>query len=65
MAGLDRSLVEPVAMGSLRRPAPRPRNSRLQCLLSPAIGLPEMPHWRDALREYISQSGEASLFQTI
>src|SRR5215212_6349438 len=38
-AGLDASRVEPVAADSLKRPAPRPRNSRMKCLLSEAIGL--------------------------
>jgi dTDP-4-dehydrorhamnose reductase len=40
-------------MDSLARPAPRPRNSRLRCLLSPAVGLAPLPDWRDALREYV------------
>jgi len=60
IAGLDPSLVESVSMDSLHRPAPRPRNSRLRCLLSPAIGLPEMPPWLDALREHVTRSGKAS-----
>jgi dTDP-4-dehydrorhamnose reductase len=64
IAGLDPSLVESVSMDSLHRPAPRPRNSRLRCLLSPAIGLPEMPQWLAALREHVSQAGKASQSQT-
>ena len=54
MAGLDPAAVEPVSMHSLARPAPRPQNSRLRCLLSEAIGLAEMPHWRDALRDFVA-----------
>lgn len=65
MAGLDQSLVEPVSMDSLRRPAPRPQNSRMRCLLSPAIGLPEMPQWLDALGEHVSRAGQASSPPTI
>jgi dTDP-4-dehydrorhamnose reductase len=64
MAELDRSLVERVSMDSLRRPAPRPRNSRLRCLLSAAIGLPEMPLWLDALSEHVTRTGKASQSQT-
>src|SRR4051812_5256851 len=37
--------IEPVLMDTLKRPAPRPRNSRLRCLLSEAIGLPPLPDW--------------------
>ena len=60
IGGLDRSLSETVSMDSLRRPAPRPRNSRLRCLLSEAIGLPPMPLWLDALREHVIRTGQAS-----
>ena len=56
-AGCDDSRLESVSMDSLRRPAPRPRNSRLRCLLSPALGLPALPDWRDALREYVGRPG--------
>jgi dTDP-4-dehydrorhamnose reductase len=41
-------------MDSLERPAPRPRNSRLRCLLSEAIGLKPLPDWHDALAEFVS-----------
>jgi dTDP-4-dehydrorhamnose reductase len=44
--------IETITMESLHRPAPRPRNSRLKCLLSEAIGLPPLPDWREALRDY-------------
>ena len=56
----DRSLSEKVSMDSLRRPARRPRNSRLRCLLSEAIGLTPMPLWLDALREHVTRTGQAS-----
>ena len=45
--------VEGVQMDSLKRPAPRPRNSRLSCLYSDALGLPPLPDWREALREFV------------
>ena len=65
MAGLDGALLERISMDSLRRPAPRPRNSRLRCLLSPALGLPEMPAWEKALREHVARTGKASQSQTL
>jgi dTDP-4-dehydrorhamnose reductase len=52
--GLDASILESVKMDSLDRPAPRPRNSRLRCLLSEAIGLPPLPEWRTALRGFVA-----------
>jgi len=36
------------------RPAPRPRNSRLRCVLSQAIGLEPLPSWQDAVGEFIA-----------
>ena len=52
LGGYSSMNLEPVAMDSLNRPAPRPRNSRLKCLLSEAIGLPPLPFWNDALRAF-------------
>ena len=51
-AGLSDERVESVSADSLRRPAPRPRNSRMRCLLSEAIGLAPLRDWREALREF-------------
>ena len=51
-AGLDAAGVEGVSMDSLKRPAPRPRNSRMRCLLSEAIGLAPLRDWREALRDF-------------
>lgn len=47
--------IDRIPMASLQRPAPRPRNSRLRCLLSEAIGLSALPHWKSALREFAAQ----------
>ncbi len=52
LVGVGEGLIGEVSMDSLDRPAPRPRNSRLRCLLSPAIGLKPLPHWLDALAEF-------------
>jgi dTDP-4-dehydrorhamnose reductase len=54
LAALDLAGVAPpelveVSMDDLDRPAPRPRNSRLRCLVSEAIGLPPLRQWQDAL----------------
>jgi dTDP-4-dehydrorhamnose reductase len=53
LLGRDQSLVEGLRADSLNRPAPRPRNSCLKCLLSEAIGLAPLPHWQDALRNFL------------
>jgi dTDP-4-dehydrorhamnose reductase len=55
-AGLSAEHVEGVQMDSLKRPAPRPRNSRMKCLLSDAIGLAPLRDWREALREFADLS---------
>lgn len=47
--------IETVATEELRRPAPRPRNSRLHCLLSEAIGLCALPDWRGALTDFAAR----------
>ena len=51
-AGAREARIEGVSMDSLKRPAPRPRNSRLRCLLSEALGLAPLRDWREALREF-------------
>ncbi len=47
--------IEDVSMDDLKRPAPRPRNSRLRCLLSEKIGLKPLPFWKDALNDFASR----------
>lgn len=53
LAECDANLLESVTMDSLARPAPRPRNSKLACLLSEAIGLPPLPHWQEGLAHFV------------
>lgn len=48
--------IDAVSMDDLNRPAPRPRNSRLRCLLSEAVGLAALPHWEDSLARFIKLS---------
>lgn len=52
-ARLESAVLEGVSMSELRRPAPRPRNSRLRCLLSEALNLPPLPHWETSLSEFV------------
>jgi dTDP-4-dehydrorhamnose reductase len=51
-AGVGEVEIEGVLMDSLKRPAPRPRNSRLRCLISEAVGLKPLRDWREALAEF-------------
>lgn len=55
LTGCDPGLIQPVSMDSLARPAPRPRNSKLRCLLSPAVGLPPLPHWQEGLAHFVAR----------
>jgi dTDP-4-dehydrorhamnose reductase len=54
IAELDRSLLQSTTLAALNRPAPRPRNSRLRCLLSEAVGLEPLPDWHQALRDFVA-----------
>jgi dTDP-4-dehydrorhamnose reductase len=48
----DPALLTAVSCRSLGLPAPRPRNSRLRCLMSEAIGFEPLPDWRDSLADF-------------
>jgi dTDP-4-dehydrorhamnose reductase len=61
LAGLSADGVEDVEMDSLSRPAPRPRNSRLRCLLSEAVGLAPLPDWADSLARFIAADGAGEI----
>lgn len=50
--------VTPCATAEFPRPAPRPANSRLEKRMLRLCGLPPMPEWRDALREFLTQERE-------
>ncbi len=49
-------VVESVLTDSLQRPAPRPRYSKLKCLLSPAIGLLPMRTWQEGLADFVRET---------
>ncbi len=52
LSGHAATNLESVEMDSLDRPALRPRNSRLKCLLSDALGLTPLPLWKDSLSRF-------------
>lgn len=56
LANQSTSMVESVSMDSLTRPAPRPRNSKLKCLLSPAIGLSPLRPWQEGLANFVRET---------
>jgi dTDP-4-dehydrorhamnose reductase len=58
LAGLSTAALEIVNGDSLGRPAPRPRNSRLKCLVSEAIGLAPLPPWQESLAHFILAADE-------
>ena len=55
LSGCASTNLESVEVASLNRPAPRPRNSRLKCLLSTAVGLAPLPFWKDSLASFAAQ----------
>ena len=46
--------VQPCTTDEFPRPAPRPKNSRLEKMALRLAGLPPMPHWKDALAEFMA-----------
>jgi dTDP-4-dehydrorhamnose reductase len=47
--------IEVVSMDSFPRPAPRPRNTRMKCLLSPAVGLAPLRPWQEAVADFVAE----------
>ena len=54
--GVNEELLTPVSNDELRRPAPRPRNSRLRCTRSEGVGLSPLQDWEKALKEFLSSN---------
>lgn len=53
LAGRKQKIV-PCTTDEFPRPAPRPKNSRLEKMALRLASLPQMPHWKDALAEFMS-----------
>lgn len=51
--------VTPCTTEEFPRPAPRPKNSRLDKMMLRLHGLPEMMHWKDALAEFMQSEFSA------
>lgn len=51
--GFDFNLLEPISADELKRPAPRPRSSKLACLFSEKFGLAPLKNWENALEKYL------------
>jgi len=51
--GFDQNLIESVSVSDLKRPAPRPVNSKLACLFEEKFGLSPLQNWEKALTEFI------------
>jgi dTDP-4-dehydrorhamnose reductase len=56
VGGFDKTLVQPISMNELSRPAPRPVSSKLACLFSERLGLSPLPHWEEALKRSLGGS---------
>ncbi len=54
IAGKNQKVV-PCKTEDFPRPAPRPKNSRLDKMMLRLAGLPPMPHWKDALAEFMKE----------
>ena len=53
IAGVDQRVVQ-CSTGEFPRPAPRPKNSRLEKMALRLAGLPPMPDWKRALAEFMA-----------
>lgn len=56
IANYPTDAIETVSMDSLSRPAPRPRDTRLKCLLSEAIGLAPLRPWQEGLEAFVRET---------
>ena len=52
LTGKDQK-IEPCTTAEFPRPTPRPANSRLDKMMLRIAGLSPMPHWKDALAEFV------------
>jgi dTDP-4-dehydrorhamnose reductase len=61
LAGCSDVSVEEIQTDSLKRPAPRPINSRLLSVNSEAVGLSALPDWRNSLNDFVRESNREGL----
>jgi len=59
LAGIGDVEIEPVMRAALNQAAPRPQNSAMRCLLSEALGLRPLRHWREALVDFVRELNAA------
>jgi len=52
--GYDPALIEDVSVDALKRPAPRPRSSKLTSVVLPEIKLAPLPRWEEALEMFLN-----------
>ena len=60
IAGIGDVEIEPVRRADLNQAAPRPQNSAMRCLLSEALGLAPLRHWREALADFVRELNAAT-----
>lgn len=53
--GFDKNLLEFAESSSLKRPAPRPKSSKMACLFSEKFGLSPLPDWEKSLAKFLSE----------
>ncbi len=53
IGGFDRNLLESISKEDLKRPAPRPANSKLACVLSGPLGFSPLQNWEKALVAFL------------
>ncbi|CAN5268985.1 dTDP-4-dehydrorhamnose reductase [soil metagenome] len=51
--GFDLNLLEAASANDLKRPAPRPKSSKLACLFSEKFGLEPLRNWENALADFL------------
>lgn len=54
--GFDKSLIQGISSDALKRPAPRPRSSKLASIKENKIGLSPLRNWEKALEEFVGAS---------
>ena len=58
LVGNAQASIESVSAAALNRPAKRPRNSRLRCLVSETLGLAPLRNWTAALEDFVETESE-------